>query len=67
MHDFIVVETEDGLTVVEVLPGDSAEDVAVRYGGVIADPGPYKTYQDAEDAMLLIPQEEAEEEEPPEG
>jgi len=54
MQSYVVVETDDGLTVVEVDESTSAELEAERYGGVIADPTPYATYEDAFDALLMV-------------
>lgn len=61
MTKFIVIELEDGLTVVELLPGQTAEDAAAAAGGILVDPGPYATFEEADDALLEL-QEEAEEE-----
>ncbi|MCU0959142.1 MAG: hypothetical protein MUF48_03475 [Pirellulaceae bacterium] len=54
MQSFIVVETEDGLTVAEVDAHTSPETEAERFGGLLADPTPYATFEDAYDALLLI-------------
>jgi hypothetical protein len=62
MVSYAIIETEVGLTVAEVEPGMSAEDVAEGQGGVVLDPGPYKDYDDAYDAMLALSEEEEEEE-----
>ena len=55
MRDFIIVETEDGLTVTERRENETAEAAAVRQGGVIVDVGPYGTHDDAMDALMQIP------------
>lgn len=53
--DFIIIENDQGLVVIQVPVGKRAEHLAVENGGVIVDPGPYKTFDDAYDAMQLIP------------
>lgn len=54
MQSFIVVETEDGLTVTEVDRYSTPESEASRFGGRLADPTAYATYEDAYDALLLL-------------
>ena len=54
MQSYVVVETDDGLTVVEVDASSTPEFEAERYGGVLVDPVVYATYEDAFDALLLI-------------
>lgn len=58
---FSIIETDGGLTVTELEPGALPDDVAVKQGGIVVDPGPYKSYEDAYDAMLAIQAEEADE------
>lgn len=53
MQSYVVIETDDGLTVVEVDEASSAEHEAERCGGVLVDPVLYATYEDAYDALLL--------------
>ena len=60
MISFAVIEVEDGFTVVEVLEGQSAEDAALGEGGVLVDPGPYTSYEEACDALDLLEGEEEE-------
>jgi hypothetical protein len=60
MIEFAIIEIEDGLTIVELEPGQDPEDVAAREGGTLVDPGPYPTYEDALDALADL---EAEDEE----
>ena len=36
--------------------------MATARGGILIDPGPYKTFDDAYDAMLALQEEEEEEE-----
>jgi hypothetical protein len=54
MH-FIVIENDSGLLVAQVNDTESNENAAVRQAGVIVDPGPYQSFDDAYDAMQLIP------------
>jgi hypothetical protein len=51
MITFAVIETDDGLTVVQVLPGQTPEDAAISEGGILADPGPYHTHEEALEAL----------------
>lgn len=59
-----IIETDEGLAVAEVPPGNTPEDVAASRGGLLVDPGPYTTYEDAYDAMLAIQKEDEEDEGP---
>ena len=54
MQRYVVLETDDGLRVVEVDETSSPEREAERFGGVLIDPTPYATYEDAFDALLVI-------------
>ena len=54
MQSYVVIESEQGLTVVELDETSSPELEAERFGGVLADPTVYATYEDAFDAMLII-------------
>lgn len=54
MISFAIVEVADGLTVVEVQPGEQPEDAAIRHGGVLVDPGPYATLEEANDALANL-------------
>lgn len=60
MPRYAIIETEAGLTIVEVPSGISLEDTALRYGGVVIDPGPYESYDEACDAMMGLKFEEDE-------
>jgi hypothetical protein len=61
MVDFAIIELEDGLTVVELQPGQSAEDAAASRGGMLIDPGPFPSYEDACDALVDLQDDEEEE------
>ena len=54
MQSYVVIETDDGLIVVEVDEASAPELEAERYGGVLVDPTVYATYEDAYDALLAI-------------
>lgn len=54
MQSFVVVETDNGLTVAEVDERSSPEMEAERCGGVLVDPTRYATFEDAYDALLII-------------
>ncbi len=60
MPRYAIIETDAGLTIVEVQPGVSLEDTALRHGGVVVDPGPYESYDEACDAMMGLKFEEDE-------
>ncbi|HID74401.1 MAG TPA: hypothetical protein EYP56_00195 [Planctomycetaceae bacterium] len=51
---FAIIETEAGLTVAETGPDGRAEEAAARHGGIVVDPGPYKSYEDAYEALLAL-------------
>jgi len=51
MVDFAIIELEDGLTVVELESGQDPEAAAAKSGGVLIDPGPYPSYEEALDAL----------------
>ena len=53
MVSYVVLEISDGLTVVAKPAGMTAEEVAAKQGGVVVDPGPFKEFEDAYDALLL--------------
>jgi hypothetical protein len=52
MVAFAIIELEDGLTIVEVQSGQTPEDAAASHGGVLIDPGPYSSYEEANDALV---------------
>jgi hypothetical protein len=54
MQYYVVVEADDGLMVAEVDAGRTPEAAAERVGGVLVDPTPYATFEDAFDALLII-------------
>jgi hypothetical protein len=54
MVTYAVIEVDDGLTIVEVKPGQSPEEAASYAGGVLIDPGPFSTMDDANSAIDLM-------------
>jgi hypothetical protein len=60
MTHYEVVETDDGLSVVEIEPGVTPEEAARRHGGILIDPGPYDGYEDAYDALAALKRDEGE-------
>lgn len=61
--EFIVIETDDGLQVVEQDRGETADAVAVRHGGVVVDAGPYPTLEEANDALINLQRDDFDEQE----
>lgn len=61
MVTFAIMELEDGLTVLEIEAGQSAEDAAAKQGGMLVDPGPFATYDEACDAMLELESDDEDE------
>jgi hypothetical protein len=57
-----ITETDEGLAVAETQPGVTPEETAATQDGILIDPGPYKTFEDAYDAMLALQEEEEEDE-----
>jgi hypothetical protein len=51
MTSYIIVELEDGLSVIELPDGQNPEDVAITQGGVLVDEGPFATLEEANDAI----------------
>jgi hypothetical protein len=58
MVSFAIIEVADGLTIVELHHGEPAEEAAAREKGVLVDPGPFPTYEDACDALTDLEAEE---------
>lgn len=54
---YCIVETDDGWTIADFAPGSSAKEAAARVGGVLIDPGPYKSYEEAADALVALKRE----------
>jgi hypothetical protein len=60
MAEFIIIETDDGLTIAALEPGTSPETVAERQGGVLVDTNVYTSFDDASDALLTLQSDEEE-------
>ncbi len=60
---YCIIETDDGYTVVEHPEGETAEQTALRTGGVVVDPGPYESYEEACEALDAL-QAELDDEDP---
>lgn len=61
MVQFAIIELADGLTVVELQPGQKPEDAAASHDGVLIDPGPYDSYEAANDALIDLQAQDEEE------
>lgn len=55
---FSIIETEGGLAVAEIEPELGVDQTALKLGGVVVDPGPYKSYEDACEAVVALKLEE---------
>lgn len=51
---FIIIEVEDGLTIVEVQSHVDMERAAEEHGGVLVDDGPFATYEEAIDCLAQL-------------
>jgi hypothetical protein len=51
---YCIIETDNGLTIVEFASGQSPEEAAERAAGSLIDPGPYAEYEEAEDALIAM-------------
>jgi hypothetical protein len=60
---FVIIETEDGLTIEQQPPGWTAEQVAAKNNGAVADEGPYASFDEASDALIALQQEDFDESE----
>ena len=62
MLRYELIEIDDGLTVVEIPPGMTPEEAARQHGGLLMDPGPYTSYEDAYEALMALKLDADEEE-----
>jgi hypothetical protein len=60
MGYFTIIELDDGLSIAEVMPGETPEDAAAKEGGTLVDPGPYPSYEDALDALADLEEQDEE-------
>jgi hypothetical protein len=56
-----LIETNEGMSVVEIPTGATAEEAAQQQGGLIVDPGPFTSYEDAYEALMALKLDEDEE------
>jgi hypothetical protein len=63
MLRYELIETNDGLTVIEIPTGATAEEAARQQAGLVVDPGPFASYEDAYEALMALKLDEDEEEE----
>lgn len=54
MPQYCIIEIEDGWKVVEHPEGTTAEKTAHLEGGIVIDPGPYESYEDALEAVEAL-------------
>lgn len=54
MTYFVIVETDDGFTIGTVSEGNTPEAVARRHNGVLVDPGPYESFQHAQEVVMTL-------------
>ncbi len=54
MLQYELIETNEGLTVIEIPSGSSAEEAARQQGGLVVDPGPFTSYEDAYEALMTL-------------
>jgi hypothetical protein len=62
MLQYELIERDEGLTVAEIIPGLTPEEAAIRRQGLLIDPGPYASYEDAYEALMAWKLDEEEEE-----
>jgi hypothetical protein len=51
---FAIIEIDDGLSIVELQPGQPPEEVVAQQHGILVDEGPFPTYEDACDALTEL-------------
>lgn len=54
MLRYELIETNEGLTVVEIPTGETADEAALEQGGFVVDPGPFTSYEDAYEALMAL-------------
>ena len=62
MNRFAIIETDDGVSVETIAPDSTGEETALQNQGIVVDPGPYLSYEDAYDALLDLRDDDADEE-----
>ena len=61
MLRYELVENDAGLTVIEIPNGYTAEEAARQQEGLIVDPGPFTSYEDAYEALMALKLDDEEE------
>ena len=54
MPSYAIIEVDDGLTVAEMQPGATPEETAIRHGGLLVNPGPFASFDEAYDAIVAL-------------
>jgi hypothetical protein len=54
MMQYELIETDEGMTVIEIPSGMMPEEAAKQQGGLVVDPGPFPSYEDAYEALLAL-------------
>jgi hypothetical protein len=62
MLRYELVETEAGLSVIEIPDGYTAEQAARQQDSLVVDPGPFTSYEEAYEALMALKLDEDEEE-----
>jgi hypothetical protein len=57
---YCIVETDDGWTIAEMSSERTAAQTAGAIGATVIDPGPYDSYEEADDALVSMQGELAE-------
>jgi hypothetical protein len=63
MLRYELIENNEGLTVIEIPTGETAEEAARQQDGQIIDPGPFTSYEEAYEALMAMKLDNEEEEE----
>lgn len=58
MIQYAIIETDDGVTIIDHSWAEDADVVAEEHGGTLADGSPFTSYEDAYDALLDLQGEE---------
>jgi hypothetical protein len=62
MLRYELIETNEGMTVIEIPSGATPDDAALQQGGLVVDPGPFTSYEDAYEAMMALKLDDDQEE-----
>lgn len=53
-QQYCIIEIDDGWTIADHAEGETAIDAARVHGGVVIDPGPYESYEEACEALEAL-------------